>query len=98
MGFAVRDAYLLPEQPEVYLSPTLLKTASRSENPNDGFFWHTDASFKANPTAHTFLYCLETPRGAQKLSLPALAKLISLRDANASKACWPPLCRSLLAP
>ena len=87
MGFAVRDAYLLPEQPEVYLSPTLLKTASRSENPNDGFFWHTDASFKANPTAHTFCIASRRRGGAQKLSLPALAKSISLRDANASKAC-----------
>src|SRR4051812_48172383 len=59
--FAVRDAYRLPEQPEVYVISNVVENGEPIGNPNDGFFWHTDASFKANPTAYTFLYCLETP-------------------------------------
>jgi taurine dioxygenase len=59
--FAVRDAYRLPEQPEIYVISNVVENGKPIGNPNDGYFWHTDASFKAHPTAYTFLYCLEAP-------------------------------------
>lgn len=59
--FAVRDAFRLPEQPEIYIISNVVENGQPIGNPNDGFFWHTDATFFANPTAYTFLYCLETP-------------------------------------
>jgi taurine dioxygenase len=59
--YAVRDSYRLPEQPEVYVISNVVENGKPLGNPNDGFFWHTDASYMAHPTAYTFLYCLETP-------------------------------------
>jgi taurine dioxygenase len=59
--FAIRDAFRLADQPEVYVISNVVKDGKPIGNPNDGFFWHTDASYMAHPTAYTFLYCLETP-------------------------------------
>ena len=58
----MRDSYRLPEQPEVYVISNIVENGKPLGNPNDGFSGtRMPASAKGNPTAYTFLYCLETP-------------------------------------
>lgn len=58
---STRERYWLPAQPEIYVISNVVENGRPIGNPDDGFAWHTDQYYFERPTAHTFLYGIETP-------------------------------------
>jgi len=57
----VLDQYHMPGHPEIYVLSNVVENGRPVGNPRDGFGWHTDLSYFAEPTAYTVLYGVETP-------------------------------------
>lgn len=58
----VLDQYCMPSHRDIYVLSNVVENGRNIGNPRDGFGWHTDLSYFAEPTAYTLLYGLETPR------------------------------------
>jgi len=57
----VLDRYWMPGHPEIYVISNIVEDGRPIGNPREGFGWHTDLNYLANPTAVTLLYALEVP-------------------------------------
>lgn len=57
----VLDQYCMPGNPDIYVLSNVVENGRNIGNPRDGFGWHTDLSYFAEPTAYTLLYGVETP-------------------------------------
>ncbi len=71
----VLDRYWMPGHPEIYVISNIVEDGRQIGNPREGFGWHTDLNYFANPTAVTLLYALEVPpeRGDTLFADTALA-------------------------
>jgi taurine dioxygenase len=71
----VLDRYWMPGHPEIYVISNILEDGRPIGNPREGFGWHTDLNYFANPTAVTLLYAIEVPpeRGETLFADTALA-------------------------
>jgi len=61
LEYHVLDQYRMDEVPEIYVISNIVKDGKPVGNPKDGFGWHTDQSYLAQPTAYTLLHGVETP-------------------------------------
>lgn len=57
----VLDQFCMPGHPDIYVLSNVVENGRNIGNPKDGFGWHTDLSYFAEPTAYTLLYGVETP-------------------------------------
>lgn len=57
----VLDRYWMPGHPEIYVISNIVEDGRPIGNPREGFGWHTDLNYFANPTAVTVLYAIEVP-------------------------------------
>jgi taurine dioxygenase len=57
----VLDRYWMPGHPEIYVISNIVEDGRPIGNPREGFGWHTDLNYFANPTAVTLLYAVEVP-------------------------------------
>ncbi|MBM3648322.1 MAG: TauD/TfdA family dioxygenase [Alphaproteobacteria bacterium] len=57
----VLDRYWMPGHPEIYVISNIVEGGRPLGNPREGFGWHTDLNYFANPTAVTLLYAIEVP-------------------------------------
>jgi len=57
----VLDRYWMPGHPEIYVISNIVEDGRQIGNPREGFGWHTDLNYFANPTAVTLLYALDVP-------------------------------------
>jgi len=57
----VLDQYWMPDHPEIYVISNIVENGRPIGNPREGFGWHSDLNYFANPTAVTLLYALEVP-------------------------------------
>lgn len=66
----VLSQYSLPGYREIYVLSNIIEDGRPIGNRNEGFGWHTDLSYMANPAAYTMLYALEVPasRGETKFA------------------------------
>jgi taurine dioxygenase len=71
----VLDRYWMPGCPEIYIISNIVEDGRPIGNPREGFGWHTDLNYFANPTAVTLLYAVEVPpeRGDTLFADTALA-------------------------
>lgn len=71
----VLDRYWMPGHPEIYVISNIVEHGRQIGNPREGFGWHTDLNYFAEPTAVTLLYALEVPpeRGDTLFADTALA-------------------------
>jgi taurine dioxygenase len=71
----VLDQYWMPGRPEIYVISNIVENGRPVGNPREGFGWHTDLNYFANPTAITLLYAIEVPpeRGETLFANTALA-------------------------
>ncbi len=71
----VLDQYWMPGLPELYVISNIVENGQPIGNPREGFGWHTDLNYFANPTAVTLLYAVEVPpeRGETLFADTALA-------------------------
>src|SRR5262245_62122204 len=85
----VLDRYWMPGHPEIYIISNIVEAGREIGNPREGFGWHTDLNYFANPTAVTLLYGIEVPpEGAETLfadTAKALAALPQARRAELSR-------------
>jgi taurine dioxygenase len=57
----VLDQFCMRDHPDIYVLSNVVENGRNIGNPKDGFGWHTDLSYFAEPTAYTLLYGVETP-------------------------------------
>lgn len=57
----VLDHYWMPGHPEIYIISNIVENGRPLGNPREGFGWHTDLNYFANPTAVTLLHAVEVP-------------------------------------
>lgn len=57
----VLDRYWMAGHPEIYVISNIIEDGRPIGNPREGFGWHTDLNYFANPTAVTLLYAIEVP-------------------------------------
>jgi taurine dioxygenase len=82
----VLDQYWMPGHPEIYVISNIVEHGRPLGNPREGFGWHTDLNYFANPTAVTLLYAREVPpEGGETLfadTARAFAELPAVRQAE----------------
>lgn len=57
----VLDQYLHPAHPEVFIVSNIVENGRNVGIPNAGVYWHTDLSYKAEPSRGSILYAIEIP-------------------------------------
>lgn len=57
----VLDQYLHPEHPEIFIVSNILENGRNVGIPNAGRYWHTDLSYKSEPSRGSILYAIEIP-------------------------------------
>ena len=79
----VLDRYWMPGHPEIYVISNIVEDGRPIGNPREGFGWHTDLNYFANPTAITLLYGIEVPtHGAETLFADTAKALAALPRAR----------------
>lgn len=77
----VLDRYWMPGHPEIYVISNIVEDGKSIGNPREGFGWHTDLNYFANPTAVTLLYAIEVPpQGAETLFADTAKALAALPE------------------
>jgi taurine dioxygenase len=79
LEYHVLDRFLMDDPREVYVISNIVENGKPLGNDREGFGWHTDLSYFAEPTAFTLLYGVETPsEGADTLFADTYAALDAL--------------------
>ncbi|WP_421996425.1 TauD/TfdA dioxygenase family protein [Reyranella sp.] len=77
----VLDQYCMASHRDIYVLSNVVENGRNIGNPRDGFGWHTDLSYFAEPTAYTLLYGVETPtEGGDTLFCSTYAAFETLPD------------------
>ena len=77
----VLDRYWMPGHPEIYVISNIVENGRPIGNPREGFGWHTDLNYFANPTAITLLYGIEVPpQGGETLFADTAKALAALPE------------------
>jgi taurine dioxygenase len=79
----VLDQYCMPSYRDIYVLSNVVENGRNIGNPRDGFGWHTDLSYFAEPTAYSLLYGVETPtEGGDTLLCSTYAAFETLSDGD----------------
>ena len=57
----VLQQFSLPGPPEIYVLSNIVENSQPIGNSREGFGWHTDLAYMAQPAAYTILYGIEVP-------------------------------------
>ena len=60
----VLQQFSLPGHPEIYVLSNIVENGEPIGNTREGFGWHTDLAYMAQPAAYTILYGIEVPEVA----------------------------------
>jgi taurine dioxygenase len=83
LEYHVLDRFLMDDPREVYVISNIVENGKPLGNDREGFGWHTDLSYFAEPTAFTLLLGIETPaEGADTLFASTYAALDALPAAK----------------
>ena len=82
----VLDRYWMPGHPEIYVISNIVEDGRPIGNPREGFGWHTDLNYFANPTAVTLLYAIECA-GARRDAVADTALAFTALPASRQASC-----------